>query len=251
MSDSSQSTRAFLLRSVDYGESDRIVTLLTENIGKIAAIARGAKRSSKRFGGVIEPFALIEITVGSRGKGLWTMSEASLVAAHAELARDLARLGAASLVLELVREVTAEHVPDRKLFALVEGAMRSLCGVEPRLVESIALAAVLQVLASAGVAMSVDRCNACGKPVPPKRKVLLNPARGGVVCTPCGGGPSTLGSVDAEALVFLGRLDIVRSVEFSGAPEVSDAMKAAVLAFLDHQVSRPLRSASLLNAPKV
>ena len=112
MSDSTQRTRAFLLRSVDYGESDRVLTLLSEERGKIAAIARGARSSRKRFGGALEPFALLEVSL-ARGRGsLPRLAEASLLRAYAGLSRSLGRVGAAGFALELSGEVLPEHQLD-------------------------------------------------------------------------------------------------------------------------------------------
>ena len=60
MSSRSRQSRALLLRSVDYRDSDRIVTLLTERKGKMSALARGARRSRRRLGGALQPYVLMQ-----------------------------------------------------------------------------------------------------------------------------------------------------------------------------------------------
>ena len=62
--------RAIVLRTVDYGESDRVVTLLTAERGKLAAFARGARASRRRFGGALEPFTLLAVEARER-RGAW------------------------------------------------------------------------------------------------------------------------------------------------------------------------------------
>jgi len=60
------STPALVLRTRPFGESDRIVTLLTEQHGKVAGIAKGAKNSRRRFAGTLEPFVLIRAVFRQR-----------------------------------------------------------------------------------------------------------------------------------------------------------------------------------------
>ena len=86
-----ESDRAFLLRSVNFKESDKIVTLFLERMGKISAMAKGARKSWRRFGGALEPFSLFEVTV-VQGKGnLWRLDEATLISPHSDLASDLSQ----------------------------------------------------------------------------------------------------------------------------------------------------------------
>ena len=61
-------TAAFVLRVLDYGESDRIVTFYTEDFGKLKGIAKGAKRSRRRFANALEPFSCLEILFSRRGR---------------------------------------------------------------------------------------------------------------------------------------------------------------------------------------
>jgi DNA repair protein RecO (recombination protein O) len=238
------STAAFVLRAVDLRESDRLLTLLTEKLGKVSAVARGARTSRKRFGGALEPFALIEVLL-EQGRGresLFALSEAALVDAHAGLSSDLERLGAAAFVLELAREVTPEHEPDTRLFGILAEALSLLSSEGACATRSLAAAAGLAVLASAGLGVGADRCTACGKKVPPNRRACFDPRRGGVVCTACGGGPILLSAEAATALAGLAG----RALEAAAHTELSEAalleIESALAAFLEQHLARPLRS---------
>jgi len=240
---SATTTRAFVLRAVDLRESDRLLTLLTLDLGKVSAVARGARSSRKRFGGALEPFSLVEVVLarGRGSEGLFSLSEATLIEAHAGLASDLEQLGAAALVVELAREVAPEHEPDARLFNVVAEALVLLSrgGGASR---ALAICAAFRVLACAGLGVSATRCNACGRPVPPGRKAHFDPRRGGVVCTACGAGPILLTAAAVGALAQLERATLSQSAV---APIPASALleiEAALGAFLEQHLSRPLRA---------
>ena len=238
------STAAFILRAVDLRESDRLLTLLTDKLGKVSAVARGARTSRKRFGGALEPFALIEVLL-ERGRGresLFALSEATLVDAHAGLSADLERLGAAAFVIELAREVTPEHEPDARLFRVVAEALALLSSEGACATRSLAAAAGLRILACAGLAVGADGCTACGKPVPPGRKARFDPRRGGVVCTACGGGPLLLSAESATALAALGRVPLAEAAAADHSAAALLEIENALAAFLEQHLARPLRS---------
>ena len=239
--------RAFILRTADYGESDRVITLLGEDLGKVAAIARGARSSRRRFGGSLEPFALLEVAL-AQGRGrLPRLAESSLLRAHAGLASSLARIGAAGYLLELVRETLPENQPEPRVFELVEDLLPLIDAAGDRTAVSLAFAGALRALALAGLGMSVSSCNACGAMVPPGRKAFFDPRRGGVVCTSCGGGPFV---VSARAIEVLGGferdpLEAIADEPAAEGPVLVEAER--VLGdFVEQQLNRTLKSISFL-----
>lgn len=237
-------TAALILRAVDLRESDRLVTLLTRDLGKVSAVARGARSSRKRFGGALEPFALIEVVLG-RGRGrdaLFTLGEATLIDANARLAGDLERFGAAAFALELAREVTPEHEPDPRLFDLLVETLGLLSGSPPGATRAIAAAAALKILSGAGLGVGAGACTVCGRPVPEGRRAHFDPRRGGVVCTACGGGPLVLSAAAASALAGLAK----GALAGSSAAEIPEAalleVERAIGAFLEQHLAHPLRA---------
>jgi DNA repair protein RecO (recombination protein O) len=227
---------------VDFGESDRIITLMTEERGKIGALARGARKSCKRFGGALESFTLLEATFGHRKGQLWPLKEATLLEAYPGLAADLSRVQICSLVLELVREMTLEQQPSRSLFSFVRDLLPAVAAFDVSKLEWIAIAAVLKVLDLSGMAVAADHCNACGKKAPRGKKVLFNPSRGGVVCTPCGGGPVTLSSRAAAALADLSKLPLESLAEMDPDPKTAGEIKTVLSSFWEFHLDRPLRA---------
>src|SRR5210317_1853456 len=97
-----QVSQAIILHHTDYGEADRIVTFLTPDHGRLKGFARAARKSRKRFGAALEPFAEVQIHWTARGSGdLVSLRDAELVDLHSRLRRDLETLSLASYGCEL------------------------------------------------------------------------------------------------------------------------------------------------------
>ena len=186
-----ESTRALLLRSVDYGDADRVVTLFTERFGKTACIARGARRSRKRFGGALSPLAVLSVEL-QRGRGeLATLTSAQLQTPFVRLLGDLARMNAAFSGLELLRALSPDHEPDAAVFAHACELFAQLdAGELPA--EPLGLCFAWRLLALAGMAPRLDRCGLCGKAPRPEQAAELDVLQGHLVCRQCGGAPHRL-----------------------------------------------------------
>ncbi len=120
---------AIVLRTVDYGESDRVVTLLSRERGKVSAFARGARASRKRFGGALEPFTLLTAEVRVRGGSeLLGLDSTHVLRGHGGIRGDLARIACAAYAAELARELVRDHEPHEELFELLVGYLELLDG---------------------------------------------------------------------------------------------------------------------------
>ena len=109
-----------VLRVVDYREADRIVTLFTEQHGKVSAMARAARRSQKRFAGGLESLCVVEVTLEHARGDLDTLREARPVLPCLALLTSLERMEAAGAGLEMLRATLAERHPEPEVFALTE-----------------------------------------------------------------------------------------------------------------------------------
>ncbi|MBM4363229.1 MAG: DNA repair protein RecO, partial [Deltaproteobacteria bacterium] len=120
-------TAALLLRRIDHGESDLVVHLYTERLGRISALARGARRSQRRFAGALEP--LHELTVAleaGRGSDLHQLREAALSRPRSHLASDLARMQAAATALGWLRKGTEGGHPEPVVWELSSALLDAL-----------------------------------------------------------------------------------------------------------------------------
>jgi DNA repair protein RecO (recombination protein O) len=174
-------TEAIVLRSLRYGEADRILHLYTLRRGRIGAIAKGVRRARSRFGGRLEPFFRLQLDL-HEGKGeLLTVTGAETIDAYARLRADAGALDAAARACDAVGRLfeTEEPHPNvfnllcRRLALLDDGAGGG---------RADALAFRLKLMLAAGLAPQLGACAGCGE-----RDHLagFSPAAGGVVCGAC------------------------------------------------------------------
>jgi DNA repair protein RecO (recombination protein O) len=129
----SYKTEAVVLNSHDFGESDRVLTFYTENFGKLSGIAKGARRSRKRFVGSLDPTVRIRMGFFSSGRaGLVRVESASIIEAYNALRCDIELYSRACCMLELAAELTREGQVGRRVYAMLADFLRLLTpGGEP------------------------------------------------------------------------------------------------------------------------
>lgn len=180
-------TEALVLRSVDFGESDRVVHLLTPETGRIAAIAKGARRSVKRFGGTLDFFNQLHVQL-ERKRGpvqLARLDQARLLRAFHGLREHSGRFALGCYLLELLDRLAPEGGRPGDLAALYRFALDALGAIdtltpEPRLRTLLEL----RLLAAVGLRPELGVCVRCGKPI---RAALAQfwIAEGGPICEAC------------------------------------------------------------------
>jgi DNA repair protein RecO (recombination protein O) len=195
-------TEAVVLRSMRYGEADRILHLYTPNRGRVSAIAKGVRRARSRFGGRLEPFFRLQIELHEGRGELLTVTGAQTVDGHARLRGDAHALDAAARACDAVGRLfeTSEPHPGvfnllcRKLALLDEQAASAERALPGR---AAALAFRLKLLLAAGLAPQLAACASCGES---EHLVGFSGAAGGVVCGACEAGSFPLGE---EAYRFM------------------------------------------------
>jgi DNA repair protein RecO (recombination protein O) len=189
---------ALVLRAVDFGESDRIVTLLTRELGLVSTMARAARKSKRRFAGALEGFAIIavEVTIG-RG-ALSRLETARVTRVFPRLLGNLAALDAAGALLRLAREILPERAPEPDVFdCLVEALELLEGGAAPR---SLQLCCEARMLSLTGFAPMLTSCVSCGREPKVFQSAFVSVARGGIVCSACGGAPERIAGSLRQAL---------------------------------------------------
>ncbi len=254
-------TPSLVLRVSDFGESDRIVTLLTEHHGKVAALARGAKNSRRRFGAALGLFGCGEAVLRER-RDLWLLEELHSHRGFVRLGQELGRFGHASYACELCQHLCPPHAPEPAIYRLLLGLLDHLDRlplsdrpqVEPlRTFE-------LRILDAVGLGLSLRSCATCGNEVPAHPYVPFDVPRGGVHCPDtCFGGPTPT----ELGLIFSGLSGglpeavraalIALSESEPGAPPttisslVLSACRDVLLAVLRHHLGRDLRAVEFIS----
>jgi DNA repair protein RecO (recombination protein O) len=241
---------AIVLRTVDTGESDRVVTLLSRERGKVSAFARGARASRRRFGGSLEPFTLLTAEVRERAASeLLGLDSVTPLDAFGGIRGDLARIACAGYAAELARELVREHEPHDDLFDLLAAYLASLAAAPAR--PAALRAFELGALRAAGLSPRLDACARCGRPPPAEERARFDPGQGGILCEPCApyaapGTPSlSAGAAAALARLSEGGLERARSEPL--APPAGREARDALTAFVEHHLGRRLAARRFLD----
>ena len=187
--------RAFVVRTYDFGEADRVIVLLTQHHGLVRGVAKGVRKSKSRFGSRLQPFVDVDVHIypGRTHNALATITAADTVAYYGhQITDDFDRYTAACAVMETAEKLAYEEA-DPGLFGLVGDAMGRLQANEaPTMVLD---AFILQATDHAGWGLSLFDCANCQAPGPHR---AFNAAAGGAVCAQC----RPPGSVDVDAEVL-------------------------------------------------
>jgi DNA repair protein RecO (recombination protein O) len=244
----SQASRAIILRTRAYGESDKIVTFLTEDAGKLTGIAKGAKNSRRRFANCLDPFTRVRAHFRSRpGAGLVFLESCDLLEAVGALV-DPAKFAYGSYLVELIDQLTAEAHPVRELYNLLAEGLDELRHGPATVV--FLRAFELQLLYHTGYEPQLQHCGRCHRRLGTAAP-FLDPIHGSIVCSGCRGREESLISIEPRTLAALHELKGLRLNELRGhrlpggvATEAAQLMGRLLALHLP----RPLRSTKLIAA---
>lgn len=230
---------AVVLRSLRYGEADRILHLYTAQRGRVGAIAKGVRRTRSRFGGRLEPFFRLRLILHEGRSELLTVTSAETVAAHPRLREDARALDSAARACDAVARLFDTSEPHPGVFNLLGNELALLDADPGQATLANQLAFRLKLLLAAGLAPQLGACASCGE-----REHLLgfSGAAGGVVCASCEAGSFAL-SPDAH-----GFMTQALAAPLARAPEAPDrALRQAERALgdtVEHHAGVRLRRAS-------
>jgi DNA repair protein RecO (recombination protein O) len=221
-------SKALVVRTVEVGESDVIATLVTEQVGKVSAIVRGARKGSRRVGGALEPMHTIAVLLEDRGVELTTLKESRIVRTRAGIVGSLEALDAAGVALRWVRHLFPPRTPEPEGWRLLVELLDVLDEPGPVAPRTQLARAGLGLLAAVGYALDLERCVVCGRPCPETKAACVDPARGGLVCRSCGGASTVLLPEVREA---------ARALAAGRSAEVRVAHAEALLGLVDRAMA--------------
>ncbi|MFT3771139.1 MAG: DNA repair protein RecO [Minicystis sp.] len=223
-------TEALLVRSAPFGDADVVVTFLTEARGIVSAVARAARKSSRRFP-ALEPMHLLRIGMEERaGSELSSLVESAIARPRLGIVHDLDRLEAAGTALRWARRAAPPHHPEPALWQEINAFLDRLDVTEPGPPPRALLAgAGLRLLSAIGWGLDLARCVRCGKVCEQGASASLDPAEGGLICRACGGARLLLRGERREKLLAasLGEAVEMDAEDVKAALEIIDAALAA------------------------
>ena len=180
----SKNITAIVLKVSDLGESDKIVTLYSKRAGKLTGIAKGAKRSKKRFSNKLEIFSLLDVLYVDQGRsGLVRVAEAELLAPFMSLRENYDRYVSASLACELIYYWTRDYDADRNIFNLLLWALQGIDKGSPSLMVMIFFQVKLYTLL--GYRLHLSGCIKCENAEQSGIPYVFHPGRHGLLCKNC------------------------------------------------------------------
>jgi DNA repair protein RecO (recombination protein O) len=218
---------ALVVRTVEFGESDVIATLITEEAGKVGAVVRGARKGSRRVGGALEPVHTISVLLEDKGAELTTLKESRIVRVRSGVVARLDALDAAGAALRWARHLFPPRTPEPAGWAVLVDLLDGLEAASEPPRRALARAG-LAMLAAVGYALELEQCAVCGRSCPPGKAACVDPARGGLVCRACGGASSVLSPADREA---------ARVLAEGRSNDVSDESAETVLGLVDRAMA--------------
>jgi len=196
-------TPAFVLRTRPYGESDLIVTFITEQHGKLTGIGKGAKNSKRRFPGTLQQFLHVRVVFTQRPTSdLAFLMRCELIEALRGITTDVDRFAAGSYVLDLTDRMVVGRESGTEIYALVRDALVLLASGAP--LDPLLRALEIHLLCASGWAPVFDRCRGCGAPA--DTALFLSVERGGLLCRHCVPIGQPVRPVGAETAALLTRL---------------------------------------------
>jgi DNA repair protein RecO (recombination protein O) len=175
-------TQAIVLRSIRYGEADRILHLYTPEHGRLAAIAKGVRRSRSRFGARLEPFFHVRIVLHEGRGELLTVTGVDTITAHGALRDHAATLDAAARACDAVARLFETGDPHPEVFRLLANELALLSSDVAHARPANGLAFRLKLLLAAGIVPQLASCVSCGES---EHLQGFSAAAGGVVCGSC------------------------------------------------------------------
>jgi DNA repair protein RecO (recombination protein O) len=234
-------TEAIVLRSIRYGEADRILHLYTAERGRVGAIAKGARRPKSRFGGRLEPFFRLDLLLHEGRGELLTVTQAGTVDGYPRLRASGAALGAAARACDAVLRLLDSAEPNPPAYNLLCRYLALLD--DPAASRAATLATALsyrlKLALAAGFSPELGACARCGEA---EHLTGFSGAAGGVVCAGCEAGSFPL-SEAAHGFMVTAIATPLAEAPSAGEGELRQAERA-ITETLEHHAHVQLRSAA-------
>lgn len=245
-------TPAFVLRRVNYGEKDLIITVLGRDTGKFSALAKNARASKKRFGGGLQPMRCLRLSYTHKsGRDLAHLREIEVIEDFPVLESDFDRITIGSYATELVREVSQEADAEPKLFDLLRAFYRHLSEADPAVLalETTLHHFELSLLELHGALPSLYTCFRCEKPAEQMQKLRCTRSGEGLLCGACRRSGEPVGLLEPatlDVLRYFWRPDD-RAPQGLTDPAVLEQARRVLAASFEQMLDRPLKSRPMLD----
>ena len=233
-----------MLRKLDYGEADRIFTLLTRTHGKVGAIAKGVRRPESKLGPSLELYGHVDVLL-ARGRGDLDVVAQVQRLPGTRIAAEVERMSHAALIAELAERVCEDRHPVDGVYELTVTALEELAREsDPRRASAYFLMSALDLL---GYAPQLSVCASCEKPLPAK-PAAFSPSAGGFLCDrdDLGMPTTSLAAIKVLRLMAAGDQQTYRRLKLDDA--LMNEIEHVLTTQLEHHLDRRLKSLQFLHS---
>jgi DNA repair protein RecO (recombination protein O) len=244
----SHKTTGFVLRTLNYGESDLIVTFCTSEFGKLKGIAKGAKRSKKRFANTFEPFSLTNILFTRKSRDMLAFIDACDVSEHYDNIRlDLEKTLIASYFIDLADHFSPEGKRNEKIFGLLGNFLALLNNEQAS--DALVRFFEMRLLRYAGYDPTLEHCLSCKTPVTNGGAYYFHAGEGGIKCSACARPDRYDQSISTGTVrtLILGKdmdMDKIKLVAISAA--LAQESRNLITGFISHILGREVKSLKIM-----
>lgn len=233
-----RTTRGLVLREVKYKEADRIITVLTYDMGKLSAKARGALRKGSKLSAATQSLVFSELTM-FENRGKWSVNEGSTLEEFKGLRSSLSALSLASYIAECTEALTGEGQEEPQILRLALNCLFALSNeMYPQ--EHIKAAFELRLMCLAGYEPDISACAVCGRTE--DGEMFFLPADGCICCSDCrkvhGGSAFRISDAALCAMRYILTAEPKRLLSFSLPPDSANELYAIAEAYLLEQTER-------------
>jgi len=244
-------TNAIVIRSLNYGESDKIITFFTKDFGKLKGIAKGARRSRKRFQNALGLFSHLRlIFFDKEGMGLVRAESCDILHSFPKIKEDLKKIFYGNYYLELANEMTGEREANREAFELLLSFLSSLEEMETQ-EEQLRLFEI-RMLSLFGYRPNMRRCDLCKKDWEDLKEiptVFFSLERGTMVCEKCSKTwnnliPLSLGT--ARLIEKISQMELSKVQRLRFTLQALSESRELLPKFISYQLGKELKSLKAL-----
>jgi len=242
-------TEAIILRTKDFGESDLLVTFFSSLSGNLKGVAKGARRSSKRFVNSLNIFSLVNLEFTERRSGdlVW-LDSCELIDGFPGIRSDYNLLSRASFMVEMTEILFPLNVPSSEMFQLLRFALGSISN--KRNTEETVIVFQTRAMNIGGFGINLAKCSLCGRPYKGEGRALFHPPSGSIVCMACEKESALTPGMDPNTVRVLEQLqtpDLSLSNTLQSDENILGELKKVLMAHIEHRLGKRLKSAKYFN----
>ena len=244
----SKKSKAIILRTRDFGESDLMVTVFSYVYGNIKGIAKGARRSSKRFVNSLNIFSLVNLAFKERrNSDLVWIDSCELIDGYPGIRSSYNILSNASYLIEMTEILFPANIQNLELFNLLSFALSALSA--KRDPEEILIIFQAQAMRIGGFGINLSKCSMCGRSYKGQGRALFNPSGGSLICMACEKETLLRPGLDPDSIHFL---KIIQSPGISLPDKlhlnerILGELKRALKLHVEHHLGRRLQSSKYI-----